>query len=260
MLKMNRSVYDYYPLALAEGEGAGTAYEYYVKARLLHRLLGKQRPPRRILVGGLPEKYGLSMDFALLAQDWEAEVLFLDERPDRLAQFAETCDALTRQGLLAVNRLRYQVVEDMVSWSLADRFDLLLCCEVLQRLDAGRQLKYFSQAGEYAETAVVFAPNAGNSKHAGLSGLDTVSLAQLTDLAERAGTERLEAGWLDIPPFPPGLTRSASQRQDALSSRWQRFLFWGVNLWADAEGLMPLPIKRSSAHIVYIAMRTGTKR
>ncbi len=86
--KMKFSVYDYYPIAMAEKEGAGTAYEYYVKARLLRQVIPAASPPRRILVAGLPEKYGFSMDFAILACSLNAEILFLDERAERLNVFA----------------------------------------------------------------------------------------------------------------------------------------------------------------------------
>jgi hypothetical protein len=248
---MKRSVYDYYPLALAEGEGAGTAYEYYVKAQLLQRVLKEQSPPRLLLVGGLPEKYGLSMDFALLAQDLNAEVLFLDERPARLSRFSETYDNLADKGLLGVNYLKCQAVADITDWNLADRYDLALCCEVLQRLDAKQQSAYFSQLNKYAKKAVVFAPNGGNPQHAGLSGLRTVTLDQLLKLAEQNNCRLLHAGLLDLPPFPPGITRSETKRQDAVNSPLQRFLFWGINVWADAERMFPSSIKKSMAHIIY---------
>ncbi len=256
---MKRSVYDYYPIALAEDEGAGTAYEYYVKARLLHKLFKGQSTPHKILVAGLPEVYGLSMDFALLAQDWEAEILFIDERPDRLAQFADTYDTLSEQGVLSVNYLRNQAVKDISCWELKGKFDLLLCCEVLQRLNPEQQLAYFSKVTEYAKIAVFFAPNAENPHHAQSSGLNTVSLAELQNLARQTDAQQLKTGWLDVPPFPPGITRSESQREDALSSPWQRFLFWGVNVWADAEILMPLSFRKKRAHIVYMALQTGAK-
>lgn len=256
---MKRSVYDYYPIALAEDEGAGTAYEYYVKARLLHKLYKGRNTPRKILVAGLPETYGLSMDFALLAQDWKAEILFIDERPDRLTQFANTYDTLSEQGALSINYLRHQTVKDISGWELKDKFDLLLCCEVLQRLDAEQQLAYFSKVTEYAKTAVFFAPNAENPHHAQSSGLSTVSLAQLESLAKKTDATPLKTGWLDVPPFPPGITRSDSQREDALSSPWQRFLFWGINVWADAEGLMPASFRKKRAHIVYMALQTGAR-
>ncbi len=251
---MKRSVYDYYPIALAEGEGAGTAYEYYVKAKLLARLFPKPPFPRRILVGGLPERYGLSLDFAILAQGWQAEILFVDEREDRLAQLARVYEQLQKAGLLTTQRLNYQLVSDLTQWKLADRFDLGLCCEVIQRLALDKQAGYVEQLGQYTKPAVIFAPNAGNPHHATSSGLNTVSLSHLKNLVEKGGYSCRSSGWLDVPPFPPGITRSENQRESALNSPWQRFLFWGVKVWADAEGLMPASFKEHKAHIVYIAL------
>ncbi len=145
----------------------------------------------------------------------------------------------------------------MCKWQLSEHFDLLLCCEVLQRLNQKEQTAYFSQINTYAKKAVIFAPNSANSQHAGLSGLKTVSLSCIQDLTKTIGGKLIKSGWLDVPPFPPGLTRSDSKRGDALSSPFQKFLFWGVNRWADAEGLIPQGIRKNHAHIAYAAFNTG---
>ena len=68
-----RSIKSLYPLALAEGEGVGTAYEYFAKRLHLARWLKGTKPPQHILIAGLPEKYGASLDFMLLASEVEAE-------------------------------------------------------------------------------------------------------------------------------------------------------------------------------------------
>ncbi len=56
-----------YALALAEGEGMGTAYEYYAKRLILGRWLAERPRPASILIAGLPQKYGASLDLLLLA-------------------------------------------------------------------------------------------------------------------------------------------------------------------------------------------------
>jgi len=50
---MKPSMKKLYSLALAEGEGLGTAYEYYVKIRLIMKVL-KGFVPRSVLIYGLP--------------------------------------------------------------------------------------------------------------------------------------------------------------------------------------------------------------
>jgi hypothetical protein len=71
-------------LALAEGEGVGTAYEYFAKRLALGRWLKQVGRPVRMLVAGLPQKYGSSLDFLLLAEELGAEVTVVDERPSAL--------------------------------------------------------------------------------------------------------------------------------------------------------------------------------
>jgi len=93
-----RSISSLYPLALAEGEGLGTAYEYYAKRLVLAQWLAGLPLPRRLLIAGLPEKYGSSLDFFLLAQDLAAtEVVVIEDRPAAL----EKC----RQSLAAAQPL-----------------------------------------------------------------------------------------------------------------------------------------------------------
>ncbi|MBK9050196.1 MAG: hypothetical protein IPL78_04505 [Chloroflexi bacterium] len=80
----NLALKQLYPLALIEGEGLGMAYEYFVRRRLLRGWLNTRPRPRRLLIAGLPERYGFSLDFFLMAQEWSAELVVVDERPQRL--------------------------------------------------------------------------------------------------------------------------------------------------------------------------------
>ena len=64
-----RTIKSLYPLALAEGEGVGTAYEYFAKRLVLSSWLAKLPTVRRLIIAGLPEKYGSSLDFLLIAQE-----------------------------------------------------------------------------------------------------------------------------------------------------------------------------------------------
>src|SRR5262252_3111362 len=79
---MTPSIKDLYVYALSEGEGVGTAYEYYVKRRVMSPLLRRLKPGARILVAGLPEKYGTSLDFVLAGWERGARLLCADDRPE----------------------------------------------------------------------------------------------------------------------------------------------------------------------------------
>ena len=72
---MSTSIRELYRYALAEGEGVGTAYEYYAKRRIIAPLVASLPRPARIVVVGLPEKYGTSLDFVLVAGQAHAELL-----------------------------------------------------------------------------------------------------------------------------------------------------------------------------------------
>ena len=69
-----RPIKNLYQYAFIEGEGVGTAYEYFAKRLVLASWLPllPRRPKVRIL--GLPEKYGVSLDFWLLADELGAEL------------------------------------------------------------------------------------------------------------------------------------------------------------------------------------------
>src|SRR5690606_30513282 len=79
-----RSIKALYALALAEDEGVGTAYEYFAKRLVLRPWLRQQPPVRRLLVAGLPEKYGASLDHLLLAEELGATAVVVDDRPPAL--------------------------------------------------------------------------------------------------------------------------------------------------------------------------------
>ena len=86
------TIKDLYALALAEGEGMGTAYEYYAKRLALGRWLKARPRPASILVAGLPEKYGASLDFLLLAGELGAAVTVVDDRPAALDRLRGALD------------------------------------------------------------------------------------------------------------------------------------------------------------------------
>jgi hypothetical protein len=95
------SIKSLYALALAEGEGVGTAYEYYAKRLALGRWLKQVGRPVRMLVAGLPQKYGSSLDFLLLAEELGVAVTVVDERPFALDKLQSSLEAARAAGWLA---------------------------------------------------------------------------------------------------------------------------------------------------------------
>lgn len=242
------SIRSLYPLAMAEGEGVGTAYEYFAKRLVLDKWLSGLTVSGDILIAGLPEKYGASLDFLLLAAELGQEVVIVDERPEALEKSKRSLAAAKEMGRLKSVHPSYLQTADLTILSeLSGRMGLCISSEVLQRLPESERPNYWQRLRELAPAAAVFAPNADNPAHTNLSGLAGV---RLTDLRQIVGTAA-KTNYIDMPPFPPGMTRTEGQRERAESGRMEAIAMWGLGWYARLERLFPEQIRRSQAHIVF---------
>jgi len=219
MVQINRhamSMKRLYDLALAEGEGLGTAYEYYVKLRLINRLLGDFEP-RSILIYGLPEKYGYSMDFICYGKMNRAAVSVYEQRTEKILEHKRI---LKKLGLPEPDYINKAI-----------ECDLLLSCEVAQRD------KKIIDAVQKVKKSFVFVPNADNKGHSRVSGLRGLTIIELQKMFPGS-----KYGYVDMPPFPPGI-RKKKKTSNPLLLIVLRFL-----------GCLEcfLPFKRRYAHIVYL--------
>ena len=241
------SIKSLYTLALAEGEGVGTAYEYFAKRLILVRWLRNQAKPKRLLIAGLPEKYGSSLDFLQLAQELDAAVTVVDERPSALQKLQGSLAAAQREGWLTAVSPQLVPVSHLASLhELAPEFDLCLGSEGLQRLAAATRADYMHQVQRLAARVALFAPNGDNMAHANISGLAGVTLAEMRQLVGDAPT-----GYIDMPPFPPGITRSDEQREQATSGKFEAVAMWGLGYYARMEHFLPTAVRRKQSHILY---------
>ena len=246
------SVKSLYYLALSEGEGVGTAYEYYAKRLVLARWLANLRPPRRLLIAGLPEKYGSSLDLFLLAQDLAVtELIVIEDRPWALEKCRRSLAAA--QAIAELTRIHPEyipVTEMGLLNELTGKFDMCLGSEVLQRLDGIGRQRYVSCLAKLAPMLALFVPNGDNSSHRTLSGLSGLSLTELRALVELPGMSAT-CGYVDMPPFPPGLTRSAAQRERAASGQLEELAMWALSQYARAETCFPSRWRRLHSHMAY---------
>ncbi|MCA9940966.1 MAG: hypothetical protein KC418_20145 [Anaerolineales bacterium] len=250
-----RSIKSLYALALAEGEGVGTAYEYFAKRLAMSRWLPAAWRPRRLLVAGLPQKYGLSFDFWLLAAEWGAALTIADERPAALQKAREALDRAQEGGLLPALRPQFVLVGDWPTMAeLPGDFDLALSSELLQRLPPPARMAYTAQLQARASLVGLFCPNAENAGHTNVSGLTGLRLEEAIALNAGSGW-RMRAGFVDMPPFPPGVTRSEAQRAQASSGRLEGAAMWGLEWYARLEWWMPASIRRAQSHIIYALMQ-----
>jgi hypothetical protein len=249
------SIKDLYRLALAEGEGVGTAYEYYAKRLNLDRWLKEGKRPERILIAGLPEKYGASLDFFFLAHELGAGLVVVDDRPEAVARAQAAVAVAQSQGLMAGLETEFMIAADLAGLPAGPEGpDLVLSSETLQRLPAGLRLPFWQRLVSLSPAVAVFAPNADNPAHTNLSGLDGLHLDELRSLL--ANTEgQCTSGYIDLPPFPPGMIRSEEQRQRASSGRLEGLAMWGLGRYARLERWLPTALRRRFSHIVYAFCR-----
>ncbi len=249
------SIKSLYALALAEGEGVGTAYEYFAKRLVLQKWL--QKRPSTILIAGLPQKYGSSLDFVQLAAETGAALTIVDDRPEALAKAQRSLVAAQQAGwLTAVSPIFIPVAHLGQMSELTQDFDLALSSEALQRLDGPQRQGYVARLLGVATVVALFCPNGDNPAHTNLSGLSGLTLAQLQALFSSV-LPLHRCGYIDMPPFPPGIIRSEEQREQATSGKFEAFAMWGLGYFARAEKFLPTAVRRRQSHIVYALADRG---
>lgn len=64
-------------------------------------------------------------------------------------------------------------------------------------------------------------------------------------------------GYIDMPPFPPGIIRSAKQRKEAAGGTLEAIAMWGLGYHARLEPYFPNTWRRNRSHIVYALCSTA---
>lgn len=221
----------FYRLAVAEGEGLGTAYEYASKYRILKPYLNN----KSVLIHGLPEKYGFSLDFLYLFDTLSCEVHVYDERKEKTAVYHELVKRLSKNGII---RTEPKIVD-----KIKKQYDIILSSEVIQRLDGKKLEEYFTIIKACSKKAVVFFPNGNNKAHCVFTKLRSIKPERVLGFF----SEGAKAGFVDMPPFPPGLRVKSSQTRHNL-----RLLIPLLGLWLLIEKICPIIIKKHFCHIAYI--------
>jgi hypothetical protein len=262
-----------YPLALLEGQGMGTAYEYYSKMRVMRGVFARTTVPRSMIAVGLPEKHGYDLDFVMLARQLRCPLLVCEDRPAVLQEFRTTLQRLPDLGTHA--RVQTASLENLADWRTptGDRFDWVISTASVQRLSDREIVAYIRSAARIADYALLFVPNGDNRAHVSLSGLKGLSLDHVVTLCHQAantddpdslGTDTshavrdrarvVAAGYCDIPPFPPGLERSQEAKENAMHSPLETLAMQALEWWCRGEAYLPRLVKHRYAHLVYVAL------
>lgn len=243
-----KTIRQFYPLNLKEGEGVGTSYEYYAKNFLISKIFPRRFKNKKILVFGLPGKYGLSVDFCLLAKNNFLTVVDKNvKKINRLKKIISSQD-IRKIKYLKQDPLDYVQENKMV-------FDVLLSSEHLQnRAREENQIfkKYFFKT---AKSGIIFVPNKNNQAHQKISKIKGLSLEEVSELIPESKQRNKITGFVDIPPFLPGIKISDSSGKDKIRLfYWLLFLFGPLlELWAKLERFLPKIVKKNHAHMVYAA-------
>ncbi|MDX1662458.1 MAG: hypothetical protein R3272_01615 [Candidatus Promineifilaceae bacterium] len=241
-----------YTLAHAEGEGARAAYQYFVKRLALSRWLARAGRPQRILIAGLPEALGSSLDFLQLAAECGARVTVADERPRVLAHHVRAWHAAQRQGRLrAVAPALVQVDSVAELSALSPVYDLCVSSGVLHKLAGPARALYTARLRRLAPAVALFAPNADNVTHRG-HGVHRRELNELiAATAAYPGRPLPATGYGDMLPYPPTGHGVDARHPLAEASPLATSAVNGLELYARIEPLLPLSLRRSRSHLVY---------
>lgn len=239
----------FYNIALLEGEGLGTAYEYYVKRRFLKKIIQKIGNPKNICIFGLPQNHGLSMDFCLLASDYKADITIVEERENSVRKCEEVLSVLKGNNIISDVNVRIIKGSGM---DVNDEFDLLVSTEVLQKYSDEERKLIIAKAVSISKILVFFVPNSSNIncvKPLSSSGV------QFHPLIEELGNsyEIIDCGYMDMPPFPSGVKVSDTSKGRMKEAKiFMVLVFLALKTWSLLELILPSFIKKNFAHISYV--------
>lgn len=253
-------------LARAEGEGIPVAYEYFIRRLALGPWLRELGRPRRILIAGLPEKGGCSLDFLQLAAECGATVTVVDDRPQALIRLQRAWQAAQADGrLIAVHPSLVQTDSVAELSAVAGPFDLCLSAQVLQRLNPTWRALYFNRLQRLAPAVILFAPNGDNIAHTdtAASGVGGVRRKEMNGLIKATalvpGQPLPQTGYLNLLPFSPVLLRNPVQGGATDANPLTVTAMGGLQLLGHLERLLPLALRRQQAHGIY-AFSAGARR
>lgn len=243
----------WYPINLLEGEGLGSSYEYVNKLQKLERWFGNKMVDNMI-VAGLPGKYGFNLDLILYFYLKGAKkIVVVDDRLERLDQFGKIlADKLLPKRLQLTVICRLVTSQQLTSPDFYKKqfgnVDLVVNSEVIQNWDPNRRKIWLNTICDMTTNLTVFVPNRGNLAHMRISKLKSLSVEELNGLFQR----KVKTGYLDMPPFPPGIKRNKEQKASLVSFN----LFWlfAPNLlmiWMKLQDSLLSRWLPTRAHLVY---------
>lgn len=222
------NIKSFYEIALLEGEGLGTAYEYFQKQRILDNNLKsrlKDKKIKKVLIYGLPKRYGYSLDFFMYCKKIKADVYLYENRKEKINKLFKY--------LKRLNLSKPKIIQ-----KLDTKYDLILSCEVLQNITKEKRIKILSEFKKISKDTFIFVPNKHNQSHNKISRLKSLDKKDFMFIKEK------KEGFIDMPPFPPGIKRKKKVKSKLFINILQ--------LYTYLEKYFPKFIKKRFSHIFYI--------
>ncbi|MBK7919635.1 MAG: class I SAM-dependent methyltransferase [Chloroflexi bacterium] len=220
-------------------------------------LVGASWPTGADFAGRAAGKIWVQPGLLQLASELGADVTVVDERPSALQKLHHLLKAA--QGRVVDGRCAHlHRVTDMAALDeIAGPFDLCISSEVVQRLDPAERGRYAARLAAWARPWPCSRPTATIPPiptSAAFPALPWPNCKPSLPIS-LSPTLHFKAGYIDMPPFPPGITRSDEQREQATSGRMEALAMWGLGYYARAEKLLPTAVRRSKSHIVFILVQ-----
>lgn len=203
-----------YEIAALEREGWGTAYEYYSKLPYLNKSFENEKNID-VMVLGLPEKYGYSMDFILYCYlNIVKRIIVFDERKEKIDNFSKLLTSFNKNISKYIGIIPDTEILKTNSWNELKNYnvDITLSCEVFQRLDNTSKDMFIDFIRNNTRKYLVFVPNGNDIAHKNVSTLKTLSIDELTGIFR--DTEITNFGYVDCPPNPPGITLNKNKNKN----------------------------------------------
>jgi hypothetical protein len=169
-----------------------------------------------------------------------------DERPQALDRARGAFETLRRAGRLSRLSVTYRQLSSLRSLPDLGRHDAVLSCEVVQRLSPPDRAEFARAVLAAAPVGAVFVPNADNRSHMTISGLSGAPMSEMRSLFGQASW-----GYVDMPPFPPGIARTPEQRAAATSGVMEAVAMRLLDAYCASERFVPDAVKERFAHLVF---------
>lgn len=225
------NIKELYYLALIEKEGLGTAYEYFVKLKLILKKINNKKI-KNVLIYGLPEKYGYSLDFLYIANIMNWNVCVFDDSNKKVNKLKKIIDL--------INYKKKLLKKPKFIKNINKKYDLCFSCEYLQQFKKKEILNKISIIKNNSKNSFIFVPNESNKLHLKYSKLNGLNI----NFFKKNINNYHDLNFIDCPPFPPGI-----KKKEKIGFKKGIYI---IKIIYYFEKILLKVIKKRLSHIIYV--------